>query len=64
MAHYQRISADQALLDVDRGDAILVNAYDDDGQWQKTRVEGATSFMEFKQAGEPPRDKAIIFYCA
>lgn len=64
MAQYERISAEQALLDVDRGDAILVNAYDDDAKWRKTSVEGAVSLMEFERGGAPPRDKTIIFYCA
>ena len=64
MAQYERISAEQALLDAGRGDAVLVNAYDDEAKWRKTSVEGAISLMEFRRGGEPPRDRAIIFYCA
>jgi len=64
MAQYARVSAEEARREQDRGDAILVNAYDDEVKWQNTRVAGAISFMEFARAGAPPADKQVIFYCA
>jgi hypothetical protein len=64
MAAYTRVSAEEARRAVDRGDAILVNAYDDEAKWQSTRVRGATSFMDFTRASAPPPDKRVAFYCA
>jgi hypothetical protein len=65
MANFEYISANQAYGDLAGGDALLVNGYDDEEKWQNTRVNGATSFMDFqRQASSFPKNRELIFYCA
>ena len=64
MAAYEKITAEQALRDLNDG-ALLVNGYDDDERWELTRVPGAISYMEFQRLSEElPRDSEVMFYCA
>lgn len=64
MAQVARVTAEEARRAMDRGDAVLVNAYDDEAKWRNTRVEGAMSLMAFEQADPPPTERQVLFYCA
>jgi hypothetical protein len=64
MAAYEKITAGQALRDLQHG-ALLVDGYDDVERWEMTRVTDATSYRDFMdQADSLPRDAEIMFYCA
>jgi hypothetical protein len=60
-----RISPKETRKRVLSGAALLVCAYDDDEKFKRNRLEGATSFNEFKmRSGSLAKDQEIIFYCA
>jgi rhodanese-related sulfurtransferase len=45
--------------------ALLVCAYDDDGKFEKNRLEGAMSLRTLREREESmSKDKELIFYCA
>ena len=65
MAEVERISAAQARQLVQRGQALLVCAYDDDARCGQLRLEGAITLSELRrELPSPPEDKEIILYCA
>ena len=45
--------------------ALLVCAYDDDGKFEKNRLEGAISLRTLREREDSmSKDKELIFYCA
>ena len=45
--------------------ALLVCAYDDDGKFEKNRLEGAMSLRTLREREQSfSKDKELIFYCA
>ncbi len=64
MAKRKRVSAQEALEKVRSREALLVCAYMEDEKFRKMKLEGATSYSEFKKkVASIPKDKEIIFYC-
>lgn len=65
MSDVARIHPSDARVKVQRGDALLVCAYDDPGRWQAMRLEGSIPLEEFK-AMTPTldREREIVFYCS
>ena len=60
-----RISADEAHRQLERGQALLVCAYDDPHKFAQYHLEGALSLPELRaREGGLARDQEIIFYCA
>jgi rhodanese-related sulfurtransferase len=60
-----RISAEEAHRQLERGDALLVCAYDDPHKFAQYHLEGALSLPEFKaREGSLSPSHEIIFYCA
>jgi hypothetical protein len=60
-----RITAEETRKRILSGAALLVCAYDNEEKFQRNRLEGATSFNEFKvRSGSFAKDQEIIFYCA
>jgi hypothetical protein len=59
-----RIEPLEARQKVAAGDALLVCAYENEGEFKHLQLENAVSFHTFKKllAGLSP-DKEIIFYC-
>jgi hypothetical protein len=65
MADVERISAEEARQKVQRGQALLVCAYDDESKCGSIRLEGAITMSELRrQLPSLPKDKEIILYCA
>ena len=65
MSEIPRIHSSDARVKVQRGEALLVCAYEDPDSFLKMRLEGAISIQAFR-AMVPTIDKGreIIFYCA
>ena len=61
----RRISAEEALREVDARQALLVCGYADEAKCAAMRVGDALTFAEFHQR-EPslPKDTRLLFYCA
>ena len=60
-----RIDVPDAHKQVRAGQALLVCAYDDEGQYRRLRLEGATPLTAFRRrAPALSAERAIIFYCA
>ena len=65
MSKHKRIHADEAKKKVRASEALLVCAYEEDEQFKKMQLEGATSYKEFKKkVASLPKDQEIIFYCS
>ena len=65
MSEISRLSAEQVRGGVTAGTTLLVCAYEDDAKFEKFKLEGAIPLAEFrKNAGELPKDRKIVFYCA
>ena len=65
MAEVERIEAEEARGKVQRGDALLVCAYEDEAKCGSMRLEGAMTWGELKrQMASLPEDREIILYCA
>ena len=64
MAKHERVSPEGARDKVKSSEALLVCAYEEDEKFKQMRLEGATSYSEFKKkVASLPKDKEIIFYC-
>jgi rhodanese-related sulfurtransferase len=62
---HERISAEGAIKKVKASEALLVCAYEEDEKFKSMRLEGATSYKEFKKKViHLPKDQEIIFYCS
>jgi hypothetical protein len=60
----ERVGVEQSRRDVERGDALLVCAYDDE-RCARVSLEGAIPLSELeRRAGSLLRDQTLIFYCA
>jgi hypothetical protein len=65
MVEPERISPKEVYEKLKGGDAILVCAYEDDKKFKTFRLDGATSFNEFRsKLPSLLKDQEIIFYCA
>ncbi len=65
MKKHARVSAEEAKKKVSSKEALLVCAYEEDEEFKKMRLEGATSYKEFKKkVAALPKNKEIIFYCS
>lgn len=61
----ERIDPGQARVDVTRGDALLVCAYDSQEKCLKNHLDGALSLQDLQALEDQlPRSREIIFYCA
>ncbi|HEY3488607.1 MAG TPA: hypothetical protein VGK27_00635 [Candidatus Deferrimicrobiaceae bacterium] len=60
-----RIHPSDARIKAQRGEALLVCAYEDEDKYRSLRLDGAISLQEFR-ALVPTLDrrKEIVFYCA
>jgi hypothetical protein len=60
-----RIHPSDARIRTQRGEALLVCAYEDEDKYRSLRLDGAISLQEFR-AMVPTLDrrKEIVFYCA
>jgi len=63
MSNAERIDAERARERVQRGDALLVCAYDDEEKCRQFGLEEALTLAEL-QARDVPRDREIVFFCA
>ena len=63
MKRQKEIDPTQAREKVQRGDARLVCAYDDEDKCRRLLLDGAISLGELKRA-KPSKDEELIFYCA
>lgn len=64
MAKYDLISAGQAREDVEKNDALLVCAYENEEKFKTNALEEAISLDNFKRKeSHLPKEKEIIFYC-
>ena len=64
MSRCERVSPESAQKKVRSRDALLVCAYQEDEQFRKMQLEGATSYSDFKKkVASIPKDQEIIFYC-
>ena len=60
-----RITAREAHDRIASGSALLVCAYEQDEKFNKNRLEGAISYVEFLQLKPGlQKDRDIILYCA
>jgi hypothetical protein len=60
----ERISAEQAHVDVESGRALLVCAYDSDEKYRANCLPDAMSLAGFRaQEDAIPKGKELIFYC-
>ena len=65
MATFERISAEQALHDVNEKGTLLICGYDVEEKWENARVPGAINYLQFKaQSHDLPKESELIFYCA
>jgi hypothetical protein len=65
MTEPERIGPKEVYEKLKAGAAILVCAYEDDKKFKTFRLEGATSFNEFRsKLPSLSKDQKIIFYCA
>lgn len=65
MSEPQRISAEDARLQVAKGEALLVCAYDDEERFQRSHLYGAISHAVLQSlVRNLPKDQEIIFYCS
>jgi rhodanese-related sulfurtransferase len=65
MSEVMRIHPSDARIKVQRGEALLVCAYEEPESWLKMRLEGSIPLRDF-QALAPTldRDREIVFYCS
>ena len=65
MSEVQRIHPSDARVKVQRGEALLVCAYEDSESWLKMRLEDSIPLQEFRaMAPMLDRDREIVFYCS
>jgi rhodanese-related sulfurtransferase len=65
MTEAPRIGPEEAHQKVERGEALLVCAYDDEEKCSNLHLEGAIHMQELEEKlQEIPKDKELIFYCA
>jgi hypothetical protein len=65
MPEIERIEVEKAKSLVDRDEADLVCAYDDQEKCEKIRLDGALTFPEFRdRVDEMDESRTLIFYCA
>ena len=65
MARPKRISPRDARRAIERGDALLVCAYDDREKCEGLGVEGSVSFPELRERlGSLDKQRELIFFCA
>ncbi len=63
MSDIERLSPEKVREMVQAGNAMLVCAYDDDGKYERMRLEGSIALSEFKAGiSGIPKDKEIIFF--
>ncbi len=60
-----RVSPEEARPRVQRGEALLVCAYENPLTYQSMRLEGSISLQDFREmVPSLDRETEIIFYCA
>jgi hypothetical protein len=63
MAAPRRVSAQEVHSMLQRGQALLVCAYESDAKFRDTALDGAISFSDFeKRKPSLSRDAEIVFY--
>jgi len=60
----ERLNPAQAKDHVQSKGAVLVNAYEDQAQYEKTRLPDAKSLADFRTGLSGAKEEEIIFYCA
>ena len=61
----ERVSVDEARRKAERGEALLVCAYDDEEKCNRIRLDGSISLARLREMERTlPRDRELIFYCA
>jgi len=61
----QRINAQEAHQHLERGNAILVCAYEDEAKCTQNHLAGAIHMDQFRaRINLLPKDQEMIFYCA
>jgi hypothetical protein len=61
----ERITAEQARADVEKGSALLVCAYDSEAKYRENYLPEAISLDALRaQENSIPRNREIIFYCS
>lgn len=61
----ERIEPREARQKVQKGEALLICAYDDREKFEKMHLEGAISLEAFRsRLQEIPPERELIFYCA
>jgi hypothetical protein len=63
MADIGRIGVEEARRKVQRGQALLVCAYDDEDKCNKIKLEGSIS-LKALETSPPSKEQELIFYCA
>lgn len=64
MADVPRIHPSDARIKTQRGEALLVCAYEDPESFRNLRLEGAISLQALRSlAPSLDRDREIVFYC-
>jgi hypothetical protein len=63
MADIGRIGVEEARGKVQRGQALLVCAYDDEDKCNKIKLEGSIS-LKALETSPPSKQQELIFYCA
>lgn len=65
MTEVERISAEEARRRVQRGEAVLVCAYEDEAKCGTMRLDGAITLSELRRTlPSLAKDREIILYCA
>lgn len=65
MSDIARIHPSDARVKVQRGEALLVCAYDDPDHWKAMRLEGSIPLEAFRaMAPTLDRGREIVFYCS
>jgi len=65
MSDVKRVSVEDARRRVQRGEALLVCAYDDETKCRTMQLEGATTLSELRERlPSVRREQEIILYCA
>ena len=65
MAQPTRIPVPQAREKIQRGEALLVCAYDDEAKCEQARLPGAITLKELsRRLPALPKTQELVFYCA
>jgi hypothetical protein len=63
MSPFDRIPPEEAFEQMENGEALLVCAYADEEKCRAAHIENALTLQDLERLA-PPRDRALIFYCA